>query len=53
MINWILSLLVEKKVLKESDAKELAKEFELMTYSHNFDDALKDVRKLLDTIESK
>lgn len=49
--NWFLAILVEKKVLDEETAAALAKELDTTTYSHDFDEALIDIRKILKEIE--
>jgi len=51
MINWILAILVEKHVMKIDEAKELATILDSMTYSHTFQDAYNDIKKVLKEIE--
>jgi|HubBroStandDraft_5_1064220.scaffolds.fasta_scaffold699740_1 hypothetical protein len=47
MLNWVLSLMVHKKLLTEDEAVHLGKELPLKTHPHNFLDAHKVVEDLL------
>lgn len=51
--NWFLAVLVEKDILDENVATELAQKLEITTYSHDFEDALNDIHKLMVDIEKK
>jgi len=51
--NWFLAILVIKKIIDEDTATELARKLDITTYSHDFTDALEDIQKLLDEIESE
>ena len=49
--NWFLAILVEKKILDKDVAIELAHKLDNTTYSHDFEDALEDIQKLLKEIK--
>lgn len=51
--NWFLAILVEKKILDKEVASELAKALDTTTYSHAFEDAHDDIKKILKDIEAK
>ncbi len=51
MINWVLALLVEKKVMSLDEAKELAETLAVTTYSNEFKSAHTDIKNILDKIE--
>lgn len=51
--NWFLAILVEKKVLDEGTATELAHRLDNTTYSHDFVDALEDIQKLFKEIDAE
>lgn len=51
--NWVLSILVNKGVLKEEEAEFLSKELGQMTYDSIFKDAHKTITKLLKKYEDK
>lgn len=52
-INWILSLLVHKKLITEDEAEHLSKKLAFTVYPQNFKDAHKIIKSLLDEVESK
>lgn len=48
MLNWILSILVQKKIISEEEATHLGKELPLNIHPQTFTDAHEVVTKLLD-----
>lgn len=53
MINWILSIMVHRKLLTLEEATYLAKELTFKTHPQNFVDAHKIVDKLLKDMDPK
>ena len=51
--NWFLAILVEKKVIDKETATDLAKALDSTTYSHDFTDALADIKRILIEIQDK
>lgn len=53
MLNWILSILVHKGVLKETEAEVLAKELPNRIHPAGFQDAHKIIGEILDDVKDK
>lgn len=53
MLNWILSILVHKNILTETEAEHLSKELTLKTHPHIFKDAHKVVEEVLAELEKR
>lgn len=47
MLNWLLSIMVHKKLLTKEEATYLGKELPLKTHPHDFKDAHQVVEELL------
>ncbi len=53
MLNWLLSILVHKDILKLEEAEHLSKELVVKTHPQNFMDAHKIVAKIFKDFENK
>ena len=53
MLNWILSILVNKKVITLEEAQELSKELPLRTHPAGFTDAHNIIEEILTKLQNK